>query len=360
MSKSFKKFVLCAMSIFYVASLPFVAFCSGGPKKIREEKKPFKSTCFEDIYGNKFSVQYVEPQEYNLRLSSLSSLVAYNDVVVLESGSVGATCLLNMRRKWGLDEAVWRKEIFPLNAFCASKEREKVFETGFEFVLTNIQTGKIIIFNIEFGNTFSKKKEREYNLASELEAYERILNIILSLDPVSSNGTLPKMVTKSFIASLSLSPRIKSVKDYSFFHTINLVSVNFLGKIESLGDFAFCRCEKLENVNFSEGVEYVGNNAFEGCRSLESVTFPKGLKFLNSNVFKDCEKLKKVMIPNSLEGFMADAFKDSPNSLKIIYMNKEFNKSNFLIFLKNNYKTICGKILPAFEEILVYKKETKK
>lgn len=366
LNKNFKKFMSFVAAAFFVGSLPFTAFCSKGSKKISSKKKPFKNTRFSKVkigdrinmfnppFDKSYSKRFFQIENIsrnspfvlrigkNFRIShivadNLKSFMDYYGVIVFESGSVGPVWFVGVISKLGLikDENDWKKEIFPISDSCENEE-EKAFENGYKLVITNNHDNRKMIFNFKLGNIFSKNFKESYDFNWELSKYNDILSYVLYLNPVSSNGLLPKKILKHEIDNFSVSEEIRNIKEYSFCNASSLVSVNFLGKIELLGNLAFSRCISLKNVNFSDCVERVGDRAFNLCRYLNKIEFPQGLKSLGSCVFSNCMNLRYVILPDSLEEICVDTFFCAPIDVIIVYKNQMFCKSSFLNFFAAN------------------------
>lgn len=366
LNKNFKKFMLFVESAFFVGSLPFMAFCSGDLEKIDNQKKPFKNSDFSKIeicdktivfspfwdscYVKHFakieSIMKDSPFVFHvgkdfaisgLRTYTLKSFMDYYGVIVFESGSIGPEGLFNILDIIGLskDENDWKKEIFPLNDFCANV-KEETFKKGYKLVVTNNRSHRKVIFNFEFGNVFTKKIMGEYDFELEIRRYNCILKNVLLLNPVSSNGLLPKKALKCDVEDFSVVEEVKNIKERSFSCSRMLVKVNFLGEIESLGDLAFSKCYNLKNVNFLKCVEHVGDKVFNECSRLNKIEFPQGLKSLGSSVFSNCVELECVVLPDSLEEICLDTFFYTPIDVIIIYKNRMFSKNSFLDFFMAN------------------------
>ena len=179
-----------------------------------------------------------------------------------------------------------------------------------------------------------------YDFHAECSNYNKIIDLITNLEPISSNGTYPKKIDVDFIKDWSVVDRVKSIKCDCFSQSENLTSINFLGEIESLGEAALFKCKNLQHVNFMKPVKYIENKAFLGCTSLQEIRFPEGLKKLGGFAFSQCSSLKYIFLPDSLEKVIVSAFENTPEDLKIFYKGKEFNKKDFMYY----FGTYCGHV----------------
>ena len=364
LNKNFKKYMSLVTAAFCVVSSPFTAFCSKDSKEINDQKKPFKNCNFSQIqfgdktttfappfnkyYKNNFlaAEEIMKDSPFVLRIGKdfksfippevLKLFMKHYSVVVIESGVVGADWFARMISTFYLnhDKTIWKKEILPLNDFC--EDKEDVFERGYRLVITNTKNNKKIIFNFELGKTISKSSVKVYGINCEINKYNSILDCVLSINPTSPNGLLPKKLSKYEIKNFYVIDGIKNINRSCFSCSSSLVTINFLGEIETLGELAFNKCMMLKNVNFSKCVKHVGDKAFDTCHSLERIEFPEGLISLGSHVFKDCFNLKYIVLPDSLEMVCIDTFSFVPKDVKIIYKGQEICKKNFLRFFIDN------------------------
>ncbi len=357
------------MAVFNIGVSSFTAYCSGSSKKIDEEKKPSKGEYVNVKLGNgEMSMlefkQFCEiilnsdgesgcPCQGGRKLPSIRTfgpengvspaarfkyLVKKHDMIIFEPGSFAIKRISNIFEEVGINknETVWKKEIVPLNDYYANIEKSKVFEKGFKLILTNTRTGHKLIFKVSFGNSFTGKLSLNYDLRIECSNYNKIIDIIMNLEPISSNGTYPKKINLDFIKDWGVVDRVKSIKYDCFSQVKNLTSVNFWGEIESIGVAAFFKCKNLQHVNFMKPVKYIENKAFLGCTSLQEIKFPEGLKRLGGLAFSQCLSLKYLFLPDSLEEVIVSAFENTPENLKIFYKGKEFNKKDFIDYFGTN------------------------
>lgn len=370
---------------FNIGGLSFTAYCSGSSKKIAEEKKPFKRKYVNVKLGNggmsmlefkqliKRSIDSRGKSECSCQGEDITAvagddrgdeklpsictfgpengmptsarfkyLVEDYDMIVFEPGSFAIKRISSILKQVGINknETVWKKEIVPLNDYYANMEKSKVFEEGFKLIFTNTKTGHKLIFNVSFGNSFSELMSLNYDFHAECSNYNKIIDLITNLEPISSNGTYPKKIDVDFIKDWSVVDRVKSIKCDCFSQSKNLTSVNFLGEIESLGEAALFKCKNLQHVNFMKPVKYIENKAFLGCTSLQEIRFPEGLKKLGGFAFSQCSSLKYIFLPDSLEKVIVSAFENTPEDLKIFYKGKEFNKKDFMYY----FGTYCGHV----------------
>lgn len=376
MNKKFKKSILSVMTACCAACLPFEAFCSGAPKKLDEEKKPFKNVyseiklgngeismmeqCVSDGKDEKSPEYHYEGEGFNaiegnrekvpsvIRLrvtdricksSSVPSLLNSYDIVIFDSGLVGPYWFSHMLEQMGIskDENVWKKEILPLDDFCAQKEGDKVFQTGYKFVLTNTLTNKKLIFYFEFGNIFSHNLRYYFDVRAEYTNYNGLLSKVKLLNPVSSNGAFPIKIKKAMIGTFFLGERVQGTKEGSFSRLNNLTNFKFYGMIENIGDSSFYKCVNLKSVSFEKGVKKIGNYVFQNCSSLININFPEGLKTMGEKVFLDCGKLKYIFLPKSLEEVCLSTFDGAPANVKIIYRERALDPGSFFKFF-----SACG------------------
>lgn len=381
MNENFKKCVSSAILAFCVASLPFSAFGAGGSEKITEEKKPFKNsysevklgagkmTMFEQSFeessknieklqdqyhGEGFnaiegdreklpSIYHFYSDAQSYRKGCVNSILNKYDIVIIDSGSFGAYWLSSVLKNIGVyeEKMVWKKELMPLNDFCANLPKNNVFDVGYKLVLTNTRNGKKIIFYVEFGNVFSRKMASSFDVRAECCAYNSILSVIMDLNPVTFNGTFPKKIKKQMIGTFYVGDRVQGVKVRGFSCCFNLGKVCFYGNLDNLGDLAFQECINLESVVFEKNVNTVGDEAFRECYFLKEVVFEGKLRRLGQCVFRNCRNLKNIFIPNSLEEICSNTFDFAPDDLQINYKNKTFSKQDFLDFFAISGGKIC-------------------
>lgn len=357
--------------MFGVALAPFPAYCAGSKKAL--ENKPFKRSKNRGKLKEKHMVEvgkYFEKykdfgnlacankkfkdltEKYNfnpikcstpLELSKFKNAVIYKNYDgqnisklkiedflkcnvkkrIFESGSIGLVKFNSMLKFYNIsaEENVWNKEVFPLESGSCPG--------GVKLVLTNTENGNQLVFLFEFGNVSSAAMREEYDLKKELKQYDYFINTIKKLNPADHTKMGLKSVEISDVKKVNVSYKIKCIAIGSFIPFSELESVEISDDIESVGEYAFNFCQRLKRIVFKGKVLALQRRAFDVCSSLEEVELPEGLCYIGKLCFKSCWKLKKVTIPSTTWFICFDAFERTPFDLKIFYLGKEYNKSDF-------------------------------
>lgn len=90
-----------------------------------------------------------------------------------------------------------------------------------------------------------------------------------------------------------LTSNATKVKDYAFYYSTNLTSVN-LPKATSIGQNAFYYLSSIKNVNAPKATN-IGQSAFFGCGSLTDVYLPN-VKSIPNRIFASCNKMNNIDI----------------------------------------------------------------
>ena len=364
MKRIFKKIFSIAFSVFFVNLASFPVHCSGGAKKIYEEKKPYKagfSECLnfpvprfvwqsrsenysiisENMYQsflaverNKFKSRddtlWIGPGIKGFKMSDINSLGTDFKRIIFESGSVGLQSFRNIL--YGLnineEETVWKKEIFPLTL----ENGQVVIKDGFKLVITNNTDGNQLVFYFKFGDTSTMKSKVDYNFNLDVKRYNGYVKIVLNLNP--ENPLKMKLENKEwyYINHAIVPEEAKNIKENSFSDKRCLEIIDVLSDISSIGESSFRGCINLKEIHFHGKVEAVDSNAFKNCGFLREIFFPDGLKFIGDCAFENCCNLERIVIPLSTEIIYKNAFIFTPDNLKIVYNGVEYDKNTFLNF----------------------------
>ena len=135
----------------------------------------------------------------------------------------------------------------------------------------------------------------------------------------------------------------------SYKNKIKSVVVN--DDITKIGDFAFYRLSKVESIIFPENISEFGEKVFYGCESLTNIVLPDNITLIDESTFAYCENLTSIIIPDKVTKIGESAFasqsglqvKRFSKNLKIIGVNKAFNKNDKLFFIVSLNKFLLFK-----------------
>lgn len=117
---------------------------------------------------------------------------------------------------------------------------------------------------------------------------------------------------------ITMPDTIKSIGDYAFASSKNLVSINLSKSLETLGSNSFFFCKNLESIELPASIKNLGIYTFSGT-GLKSVTIPesKTLTEIDSYVFYQCPNLTEVTIPKTVTKMTENVFADSKNQITV-------------------------------------------
>lgn len=364
MNSIFKKFFSVAFSMFFMIFASFPAYCSGGPKKIDEEKKPrrvrlLQHRTFSAHYPEKPRVQCPGGESYSLIMQkayenylasekekyknmggywfcSDSTLFKSSDLnflfntvkrICFESGSVAFRTfkrILNILNINGI-EGDWKKEIYPL--IC---KNGMVIEDSFKLILTNRMTGKQLVFYFKFGDVSTTRATYDFDFNTSIDTYNKFIDLISSLNPESPLKMRLKRKMWYEVKDVVVQKKALNLKSDSFTRLSNLKVVDILDDLVSIYGGAFDRCTDLKKINFHGKVQSIERLAFRNCFKLEEIDLPEGLRFIGKAAFEGCGRLKKITIPLSTEIIYSSAFDSTPEDLKIMYGGRKYSKKDFV------------------------------
>lgn len=265
---------------------------------------------------------------------------------IFESGSISFMSIRNILYDLNINNSseMWVKKVYPLTF-----DNGDVVEDGFKLVLTHKSDEREIVFYFKFGNVSTIKAIVNYDFTSEVENYNKFVDLTLGLKADNPFKVNLDKISVNSVKEVVVSEKTKNIKKYGFLCAEGLQTVDILGRIFSIGECAFMKCRNLKTVNFHHAVKSVDDSAFKRCLSLQEIYFPEGLKFIGEHAFEECYSLKKIVIPFSTEIIYAEAFKNTPDDLKIIYAGVPYSKNNFFEAFFVRGGLIADKNLPDFE-----------
>ena len=95
--------------------------------------------------------------------------------------------------------------------------------------------------------------------------------------------------------SFAVPDGVTVIKQFSFFHCLNLKSVTFPDSLTTIEGWTFEACYSLESITLTKTMESIGGSAFQNCHKLKSITIPGNIKILNAPV-SNCNNLESVII----------------------------------------------------------------
>lgn len=355
MNNTLKKVFSVVFSGLCLSFLPFPAYCSGKPKKIDEEKKPYKAVYTDYEYSqtpsgemelskteiNKFMINqrkfedfmarekevysdkenlWIEPGNTRFTTLRMPEWGTKFKRFIFESSTKGREVLKKLSHllKEPIESDIWIKQVFPLDC------------EAFKLVITNRENGNELIFYFKFGSVITPTSAKKYDFTEELNKYNDIINCVSNLGVINDYILDRLKIRKHLVESAAVPGKFEEIKYDSFSDFCGMKLVDVLGCISTMDTGAFYGCINLKKINFHEKVESVGPRAFKNCYELEEIHFPEGLLEIGEYAFENCFKLKKITIPSSIETIESNAFLHTPDDLKIVYGNVEYDKNTFL------------------------------
>jgi hypothetical protein len=89
----------------------------------------------------------------------------------------------------------------------------------------------------------------------------------------------------SYINSVTITNKITSIGEWSFYQCSSLTSVSIGNSVTSIGAFAFQNCTALTTITIPSSVTSIGNSTFQGCTNLLSVIFNGSIPTIGTNNF---------------------------------------------------------------------------
>ena len=105
----------------------------------------------------------------------------------------------------------------------------------------------------------------------------------------------------STVENVIISEGIEHIDYMSFWHCLNLTSVDIPKSVKTIGHAAFNSCISLKRVKGDLAFTQIMPYAFTNCAALEKIDLPGSLEFIGEKAFESCESLKKIVIPESVE-----------------------------------------------------------
>lgn len=125
----------------------------------------------------------------------------------------------------------------------------------------------------------------------------------------TSSDAAPWYTYKNKVTSVTVSPGVTSVGDYSFYSSVYLLTASLPDGLEYVGSYAFCACSRLEAISIPDSVKDIGSYAFSGCRQLKSAKLPKKLENgIPEGLFATSSYLAEVEMPTVCPIIYAYAF----------------------------------------------------
>lgn len=143
----------------------------------------------------------------------------------------------------------------------------------------------------------------EYTPTSESIGFNKVnVNVVLEnkLAALASNATFE--LSEEDLAVVG------EIRQYAFYYSEGLVSVEIPTTVTSIGYNAFAYCKNLVSVTIPQSVTKIKSQAFIGCSSLKSITIPNGVSSINTQTFESCSGLRNVVIGESVKNIYGFTF----------------------------------------------------
>lgn len=109
------------------------------------------------------------------------------------------------------------------------------------------------------------------------------------------------------LTEVSFGACVNTLGSYCFNNCVSLASVDLVNT-EIIEDKCFYNCTSLTYANLGEKLVCIGGNAFTKCINLSSVVFSTALEKISDYAFSECASLISVTFPDSLESLGLSAF----------------------------------------------------
>ncbi len=143
----------------------------------------------------------------------------------------------------------------------------------------------------------------EYTPVGDSIGFNKVnVNVVMEnkLSELSSNETVE--LSEADLAGVT------KIRNYAFYYSEGLVSVEIPTTVTSIGNYAFAYCKNLANITIPQSVTTLDSQTFLHCSSLKSITIPNGVTFINSQTFESCSGLRNVVIGESVLSISTYAF----------------------------------------------------
>lgn len=108
------------------------------------------------------------------------------------------------------------------------------------------------------------------------------------------------------ITKVSIPSTTRIIRDYAFYHCINLQSIDMLN-VTGIGVSAFCGCVNLTDVDITYSMKCIGRSAFQSCIRLSKIFLPMSVKGIDTFAFAKCRSLSIYAETNYLpDGWSSD------------------------------------------------------
>ncbi len=191
----------------------------------------------------------------------------------------------------------------------------------FFFPLSTSPDRVVNLKNIYFSKNSKLKSIGDY-------AFYKSKNVVINdlPDTVESIGNYAFYEANS--ENLNLSASLKSIGQYAFAFNENLKHVKFYDSLESIDSQAFYNCHQLVEADLSNTkITTIGTSAFRNCVSMKNIMLPDTLKTIEKRTFENCG-IEVLDLPLNLQVIEEDAFKQC-GVLRAIKLNAN------LITIKN-------------------------
>ena len=105
----------------------------------------------------------------------------------------------------------------------------------------------------------------------------------------------------------------KAIRDYGFYRSGNLTSINFPIGLTRIGNYAFSFCHELSLTSLPSGITSLGNDAFRYCEKLNITRLPSSLKYIYNTAFEVCKGLTSITFEGTPTSISSSAFKGCTN-----------------------------------------------
>ena len=198
-----------------------------------------------------------------------------------------------------------------------------------------------------------------------LDEHTHTAEVTASIDQHGMAGNYPDLdsvVIPDTVTYLRVKYAVKSIGEYAFSNSADLVTVDIPDQILSIGSDAFNGCRNLTSVTLPEGIDRLFR-VFAYCTSLHRITIPNSVTAVNT-VFAGCTSLDSVVLPPNIT-LLAATFANChslqyvtlPDSLQIIrrltFLNCQSLRSITIPEKVSEVNTQAFKDCPALDTIRV-------
>ena len=218
---------------------------------------------YTNTKGNSFSLEYLEPGEYEIRVRAISS-----DKEILPSD--------------------WSTVKFTREAETGLKYKLINNRTEYELIGAGSATGDVVMESTYRGKPVTSIAKKAFTNNKKITSLVIGSNVKTIGDSAFSKAAA--------LTEITIPASVTSIGEYAFQSCKALTKVNFEASCDEIKPYTFSWCSELESITLGDTVKKIGEYAFSNCTKLSSMNVGK-VEFIGEYAFSDCSALKTVTLP---------------------------------------------------------------